>query len=72
VGVAALNRKQMAAVGAVFGIAYAVNSILRGHVVAGLVAGGLGAVLVFVVLMRVQEQHAASRRRRERGRRERE
>jgi len=63
VGVTALNRKQMAAVGAVFGIAYAVNSILRGHVIAGLVAGALGAVLVFVVLVRVQDQHASRRRR---------
>ena len=53
----------MAVIGAVFGLAYAVNSILRGHVLAGLVAGGIGAVLVFVVLLRVQEQHAARRRR---------
>jgi L-lactate permease len=60
----------MAVIGLVFGVAYAVSSILRGNVLAGLVAGALGAVLVFVVLLRVQEQHAARRRREREGPRE--
>jgi hypothetical protein len=62
----AVSRRQMAIVGAVFGVAFATNGILRGHVVPGLAAGALGAVVVFLVLARVQEHNAAVRRRRER------
>ncbi len=61
-----VTRKQMAIVAAVLGVAFAVNSILRGHVLPGLVTGVLGAVVVFLVLGRVQEHNATVRRRRER------
>jgi hypothetical protein len=58
----------MVIVAAVFGVAFALNSILRGHVLPGLAAGALGAVVVFLVLGRVEERNAAVRRRRERDR----
>jgi L-lactate permease len=61
-----MSRRSMAIVAAFFGVAYAVSSAIRGEVVPGLVAGVLGAVLVFLVLTRVQEHNAAVRRRRER------
>ena len=53
---------------AFFGVAYALSSALRGEVLAGIITGAIGAVLVFLVLTRVQEHNAAARRRRERGR----
>ena len=56
----------MAIVGAFFGIAYAVSSAVRGEVLAGVVTGAIGALLVFLVLDRVQQRNAALRRRRER------
>jgi L-lactate permease len=56
----------MAIVALFFGVAYGVSSSLRGAVLPGLVTGVLGAVLVFLVLTRVQEHNAAVRRRRER------
>lgn len=62
----ALTRVQMLIIAALVGVAYAVNSVLRGSVLPGLVTGALGAVLVYVVLMRLQGQHTASRQRRER------
>ena len=56
----------MAIVGIVFGIAYAVSSAIRGQVLAGVVTGVIGALLVYVVLLRVTEHNDAVRRRRER------
>ena len=56
----------MAVVAVLFGVAYAVSSILRGQLLPGLVTGALGAVLVFLVLTRVEAHNAAVRRRRER------
>jgi len=61
-----MSRRNMAIVAVAFGVAYAVSSILRDQLVSGLVSGLLGAVLVFLVLVRVQEHNAAARRRRER------
>ncbi len=61
-----MTRIQTLIIATVFGVAYAVNSVLRGSVVPGLVTGALGAVLVYLVVVRLQGQHAASRRRRER------
>jgi uncharacterized protein (DUF2062 family) len=58
----------MAILAVVFGLTYAVSSVLRGHVVSGIVTGVIGAVLVFLVLVRVQEYNDAARRRRERER----
>jgi hypothetical protein len=58
----------MAIVAAVFGAAFAISGIARGDVAPGLVGGALGAVLVFLVLQRVQEHNDAVRRRRERER----
>src|SRR5215210_7741636 len=50
--------EQIAVIAAVFGIGYALSGIIRGHIVPALVTGALGAVLVFVVLTRLGEQHA--------------
>jgi hypothetical protein len=61
-----MSRRNMAIVAIAFGVAYAVSSILRDQLLSGLVSGLLGAVLVFLVLVRVQEHNAAARRRRER------
>jgi uncharacterized membrane protein YfcA len=55
----------MALIGALFGAAFALSSILRGDVAPGLVGGALGALLVFLVLQRVQAHNAEQRRRRE-------
>lgn len=63
-----MTRMHMAIVGAFFGAAFAVSGILRGDVAPGLVGGALGAVLVFLVLQRVQDHHNEVRRRRERAR----
>jgi L-lactate permease len=65
----AVNRRTIVIVALFFGVAYAVSSAIRGQVLAGLVTGALGAVLVFLVLTRVQEHNAAVRRRREREQR---
>lgn len=62
----AVTRRSMAIIAVFFGIAYAISSALRGLVLSGLVTGALGAVLVYLVLTRVQEHNAAVRRRRER------
>jgi hypothetical protein len=59
----------MAIVAAFFGAAFAISGIARGDVAPGLVGGALGAVLVYLVLQRVQEHNDAVRRRRERDRR---
>jgi ABC-type microcin C transport system permease subunit YejE len=58
----------MTAVAVFFGLAYAISSAIRGQVFSGIVTGVLGAILVFLVLSRVSEHHAAVRRRRERER----
>jgi L-lactate permease len=62
-----MSRRTMAIVAVFFGVAYAVSSAIRGQVLPGLVTGVLAAVLVFLVLTRVQEHNAAVRRRRERN-----
>ena len=64
----AVTRTQMGLVGAFFGAAFALSSILRGEVAPGLVGGALGAVVVYLVLQRVQDHNAAVRRRRRRER----
>jgi hypothetical protein len=64
----AMSRTQMALIGAFFGVAFAISSILRDAVAPGLVGGVLGAAVVFLVLQRVQEHNDALRRRRERER----
>jgi hypothetical protein len=61
----AVTRTQMALIGAFFGAAFAVSSILRGDVAPGLAGGVLGALLVYLVLRRVQQHNADVRRRRE-------
>ena len=62
-----MSRRSIVIVGLFFGVVYAVSSAIRGQVLAGIVTGALGALLVYLVLVRVQEHHAAQRRRRERG-----
>jgi uncharacterized membrane protein YfcA len=57
----------MAIVAVVFGLTYAVGSALRGHVLSGIVTGVIAALLVYLVLTRVQAYNDESRRRRERG-----
>ena len=64
-----VTRTQRMIVGAFFGVAFAISGILRDDIAPGLVGGAVGAVLVYVVLLRVQEHHEALRRRRERERR---
>ena len=61
-----MSRRNMVIVAAVFGVAYAISSIIRGQVLSGIVTGAIGAVLVFLVLVRVTEHNEAVRRRRER------
>ena len=58
----------MAIVAAFFGVAFAISGIARGDIAPGLVGGALGAVLVYLVLQRVQDHNDAVRRRRERER----
>ena len=61
-----MSPRQMAIVAVLSGIAFAVSSSLRGHVLPGIVTGVIGAVLVYIVLVRVGEHNAEMRRRRER------
>jgi hypothetical protein len=56
----------MIIVGAFFGAAFAISGIVRGNAAPAIVGGILGAVLVYLVLLRVTEHHAELRRRRER------
>jgi len=63
-----MSRRNMAIVAACFGIAYAVSGAIRDQILPAIVTGVLGAVLVYLVLMRVTEHNAAVRRRRERDR----
>jgi O-antigen/teichoic acid export membrane protein len=58
----------MAIVGAFFAVAFAASNIARGDALPGLVGGALGGVLVYLVLLRVQQHNDALRRRRERER----
>jgi hypothetical protein len=58
-----VTRTSRAIVAAFFGFAFAISGIARGDVAPGLVGGALGAVVVYLVLQRVQEQHEAKRRR---------
>ena len=60
-----MSRRSIAIVAVVFGLIYAISSVLRGHVLSGVVTGVIGAVLVFLVLGRVQDYSDAARRRRE-------
>jgi uncharacterized membrane protein YfcA len=66
----AVTRTQMAIVGAFFGAAFALSNILRDDVAPGLVGGALAAVLVYLVLQRVQEHNEQVKRRRERRERD--
>ena len=61
-----MSRRSIVIVGLFFGVAYAVSSAIRGQLLAGIVTGALAALVVYLVLVRVQEHHAAARRRRER------
>jgi hypothetical protein len=56
----------MAIVGAFFAVAFAISNIARGDIAPGIVGGALGGVVVYLVLLRVQQHNAAARRRRER------
>ena len=62
-----MSRRQRAIVAGFFALAYAISSALRGQVLAGIVTGAIGAVLVYLVLARVEQHNAAARRRRERS-----
>jgi L-lactate permease len=61
-----MSRRTIAIVAVFFGVAYAVSSAIRGEPLVGVVTGAIGAVLVFLVLTRVQQHNDAVRRRRER------
>jgi xanthine/uracil permease len=61
-----MNRRHMVIVAIFFGVAYAISGAIRGQVLSGIVTGALGAVLVYLVLVRVGEHNAQVRRRRER------
>jgi uncharacterized membrane protein YfcA len=50
------------------GVAFAVMYAIDGHVLPGLVGGVLAAIVLYLAIGRFQEQHAANRARRERGR----
>jgi hypothetical protein len=63
-----MSRRVVVIVALFFGVAYAVSAAIRGQVLAGIVTGALGALLVYIVLLRVQQHHAAQRRQRERER----
>jgi hypothetical protein len=60
-----MSRRSIVIVALFFGVAYAVSAAIRDQLLPGIVTGALGALLVYLVLLRVQEQHAAKRRRRE-------
>jgi L-lactate permease len=63
-----VSRRTIVIVALFFGVAYAVSAAIRGQVLPAIVTGVLGALLVYLVLVRVQEHHAEQRRRRERSR----
>jgi hypothetical protein len=56
----------MAIVGAVFFAAFAISNVARGNIAPGIVGGALGGLLLYLVLLRVQQHNDAVRRRRER------
>ena len=58
-----MSTRQVAFAGAVVGVLYAVTLSLRGDVAPGIVGGVLAAILVFLVIRRVEEYNAAKRRR---------
>jgi hypothetical protein len=60
-----MSRRATVVVAALFGGSYAVAMSLRGDVLPGLVTGVLGAVLIYVVVGRVQQHNDAVRRRRD-------
>ncbi|MBA3406542.1 MAG: hypothetical protein H0U06_00540 [Solirubrobacterales bacterium] len=63
-----MSRRQRTIVAAFFALAYAVNSAVHGEVFVGIVTGAIGALLVYLVLGRVEQHNAAvARRRRERS-----
>ena len=64
-----VSRRACALIGALFGASYAIAMAARGDVLPGLVTGVLGALLIYLVLQRVQQHNDAVRRRRERERR---
>jgi asparagine N-glycosylation enzyme membrane subunit Stt3 len=57
----------MAIVGAVFAAAFSISNVARGNVLPGIVGGVLGGILVYLVLLRVQQHNEALRRRRRGG-----
>ena len=61
-----MTRRAIVTVALFFGVAYAISSAIRGQVIPGIVTGALGAVLVYLVLVRVRDHHDALRRKRER------
>jgi hypothetical protein len=61
-----MSRRNMAIVAVLFGIAFAVSSSIRGHVLPGIATGVTGAVVAYLVLTRVGEHNEEVRRRRER------
>jgi hypothetical protein len=63
-----VSRRQILIVALFFGVAYAVSAAIQGHVLPGIVTGVLGAALIYLLFVRVQEHQAAQRRRRERER----
>jgi len=63
VGPRELTTFQRAFAGAFIGVLYAIGSIARGYLLAGLVGGVLAAIVVYLVLKRYAEQRARRRRR---------
>ncbi len=63
-----VSRTHKLIIGALFGLTFAVSSILRDAVAPGIVGGVLAGVVVYLVLTRVHEHNEAVRRRRERDR----
>jgi hypothetical protein len=63
-----MSRVHMAIVGAVFAAAFGISNIARGNVAPGIVGAALGGVLVYLVLLRVQQHNDRARRRRQRER----
>jgi len=58
-----VNGTSRVVIAVLFGVAFAISSILRGDVAPGLVGGALAAVLVWLVIGRVQEYNERARAR---------